>query len=142
MFDHTLLTRNKTGSTERTTLADLQRLFMEVKKHKRTTIIQLSQLNREIEETSRINNNTQHFPMRRDIFGGDSVFHASDYVIVLHRPEVLGITAYGVKNWPVRNAERDKGIIYMHFLKAREGEPKILAFENNLKYNRIDDYKM
>lgn len=136
MFDHTLLTRNKTGSTERNTLADLQRLFMEVKKHKRTTIIQLSQLNREIEETSRINNNTQHFPIRRDIFGGDSVFHASDYVVVLHRPEVLGITAYGPKNWPVTN------IIYMHFLKVREGEPKILAFENNLKYNRIDDYKM
>lgn len=136
MFDHTLLTRNKSGESERSVLADLQRLFMEVKKYKRTTIIQLSQLNREIEEASRINNNAQHFPIRRDIFGGDSVYHSSDYVIVLHRPEILGITSYGPKNWPVAN------LIYMHFLKVREGEPKILVFENNLKYNRIDDYKV
>lgn len=134
MFDHTLLTKNKTGETERATLADLQRLFMEIKKQGKTTIIQLSQLNREIEETSRITNPSQHYPIRRDIFGGDSVFHSSDYVIVIHRPEILGLTAYGPKNWPVNN------LIYMHFLKVREGEPKILVFENNLKYNRIDDY--
>ena len=27
----------------------------------------------------------------------------------------------------------------MHILKNREGEPKFLSFENNLKYNRIDE---
>ena len=135
-LDHTLLTKGKTGDKERETLFELQRMFMEVKKFNRNTIIQLSQMNREIEDKDRITNPTLHFPVRRDIFGGDSVFQASDYVIVLHRPEIIGITAYGNKRpegWPV------KDLVYMHFLKLREGEPKILVFENHLKHNTLEE---
>jgi replicative DNA helicase len=134
ILDHTLLTKGKTGDTERQVLTDLQRLFMEIKKFGKNTIIQLSQMNREIEDKDRINNPNLHFPTRRDIFGSDSLFQASDYVIVIHRPELLGIKSYGINNWPVK----DK--IYMHILKNREGEPKILSFINNLKFNRIDEY--
>ena len=43
------------------------------------------------------------------------------------------IKVYGPKHKPVKNR------IYMHFLKIREGEPKILVFENELKYNRINE---
>jgi replicative DNA helicase len=134
ILDHTLLTKGKTGDTERQVLTDLQRLFMEIKKFGKNTIIQLSQMNREIEDKDRINNPNLHFPTRRDIFGSDSLFQTSDYVIVIHRPELLGIKSYGINNWPVK----DK--IYMHILKNREGEPKILSFINNLKFNRIDEY--
>jgi hypothetical protein len=74
--------------------------------------------------------------MRKDIFGSDSVFQTSDYVVVLHRPELLGIKEYGPSGLPV------KDMIYMHFLKVREGEPKILTFVNNLKYNSIEEYKL
>ena len=91
ILDHTLLTKGKTGESERITLADLQRLFIEVKKYSRTTIIQLSQLNRNIEESDRIANQSMHYPMRKDIFGADSLFQASDYVLVIHRPEIIGI---------------------------------------------------
>lgn len=135
MLDHTLLTRGKSGENERETLFQLQRLFMEMKKLGKTTILQVSQMNREIETTDRIANSSMHYPMRRDLFGGDSVFQASDYVIILHRPETLGIKAYGPSNppLPVKNK------IYMHFLKVREGELKILSFENNLKYNSIEE---
>ena len=134
ILDHTLLTKGKTGESEREVLTNLSRLFMEFKKYGKNTIIQLTQMNREIEDKDRINNPNLHFPTRRDIFGSDSLFQASDYVIVIHRPELLGIKSYGVNNWPVK----DK--IYLHFLKVREGEPKILSFVNNLKFNRIDEY--
>jgi replicative DNA helicase len=134
ILDHTLLTKGKSGESEREILTQLQRLFMEVKKYGKNTIIQLSQMNREIENNERMNNPSLHFPSRRDIFGSDSLFQASDYVIVIHRPELLGIKSYGINNWPVK----DK--IYMHILKNREGEPKILSFINNLKFNRIDEY--
>lgn len=134
ILDHTLLTKGKSGESEREILIQLQRLFMEIKKYGKNTIIQLSQMNREIEDKERINNPSLHFPSRRDIFGSDSLFQASDYVIVIHRPELLGIKSYGINNWPVK----DK--IYMHILKNREGEPKILSFINNLKYNRIDEF--
>ena len=133
ILDHTLLTRSKAGDKERETLYELQKVFMQAKKVGQTTIVQLSQMNREIEGNERILNATMHYPMRRDVFGGDSVFQASDYVIVLHRPEILGLKEYGPSKLPVEN------MIYMHFLKVREGEPKILSFVNNLKFNSIDE---
>lgn len=134
LLDHTLLTKGRQGEKEREILANLQYMFMEVKKYAKNTIIQLSQLNREIETTDRLNNPSMHFPTRRDIFGGESIFQASDYVIVLHRPELLLLKGYGPANWPVANR------IYMHFLKNREGELKVLTFTNDLKHNRIVDF--
>lgn len=133
ILDHTLLTKSKPGADERTTLADLQRVFIKAKKIGKTTIIQLSQLNREIESVDRLQNPSMQYPTRRDIFGGESVYQASDWVLILHRPEILGITCYGVKKLPT------KDMIYLHCIKAREGEPKILSFYNNLKYNSIEE---
>lgn len=133
ILDHTLLIRGKNGDTERDIIADLQKLFMEVKKWGKVTIIQLSQLNRNIESAERINNPLLHYPNRGDIFGSDSVFHASDVLIVLHRPELLNIFKYGRDSMPVRD------IIYCHFLKVREGEQKIIPFINNLKYNSMEE---
>jgi replicative DNA helicase len=134
ILDHTLLLKPNPGQGERETIVELQRLFIEQKKIGLTTIIQLSQLNREIEATERINNPLLHFPQRRDLSSSDSVYQGSDYVIVLHRPEILGLKTYGSNHWPVAN------MIYMHLLKVRDGEPKILSFVNNLKYNSIDEY--
>jgi replicative DNA helicase len=134
ILDHALLTKGRSGESERQILTDLQRLFMEIKKYGKNTIIQLSQMNREIESVERINNPNLHYPTRRDIFGSESLYQSSDYVIVIHRPEIIGIKSYGVSNLPVK----DK--IYLHVLKNREGEPKILSFINNLKFNRIDEY--
>jgi len=133
ILDHTLLTKGGEGLRERETLYELQKLFIEKKKIGKTTIIQVSQMNRNIESVERINNPNMHYPMRSDIFGSDSLFHSSDYVIVLHRPDLLNLEKYGPERKPVFNR------IYMHFLKVREGELKILRFENNLKHNSIDD---
>jgi len=113
ILDHTLLTKGKTGSSERETLFDLERMFMEVKKYSRNTILQISQMNRDIEDKDRISNSSMHFPMRKDIFGGDSIFQASDYVMVIHRPELLGIRVYGLNAWPTEN------YIYLHLLKKK-----------------------
>lgn len=136
-LDHTLLTKGRTGQSEREILSDLQKMLMQCRKctTAKTTILQLSQMNRSIEDKDRISNQTLHYPMRSDIFGGDSVFQASDYVMVLHRPELLlgENNAYGPKPLPVKNR------VYIHVLKNREGNLAILAFQNNLKYNRIED---
>ena len=43
----------------------------------------------------------------------DSIYHTSDYVLVLHRPELLGIEKYGTNSWPV------KDLVYGHFLKNK-----------------------
>ena len=90
IIDHTLLIKDKRGESERKVISDMQRSFMELKKFGKTSIVQLSQMNREIEDKDRISNHLLHYPVRRDIAASDSVFQASDIVIVLHRPELLG----------------------------------------------------
>lgn len=133
LLDHTLLTRGGSSENERQIISNLQYMFMELKKYGKTTIIQLSQLNRNIEAIDRISNPSLHYPMRNDLFGSESVYQTSDYVIVLHRPEIIGIEAYGLGALPV------KGLIYMHLIKNREGEPGIIVFNNTLKYNRMEE---
>lgn len=131
IIDHTLLVKGDSSSSERSTIVDLEKVLIGAKKVGKTSIIQISQMNRNIESSERINNNANHYPQRGDLSSSDAVFQASDYVIVVHRPEMLGISRYGPSNLPVKET------VFMHFLKNREGEVKILKFQNQLKYNNL-----
>lgn len=129
ILDHALLVE---GDTERGTIVDLQKMFIRKKKLSNTSIIQISQMNRNIEQPDRINNPSMHFPLRSDLSASDAIFQASDYVIALSRPELLNIISYGVNHLPVKNK------VYLHFLKVRDaGEPCILEFDNELKYGNL-----
>lgn len=129
VLDHVLLVNGDGG--ERAVIIDLQKMFIRKKKLSNTSIIQLSQMNRNIEAPDRINNPSSHFPMRSDLAASDAIFQASDFVIAIHRPELLNLAIYGVKRLPVK----DK--VYLHFLKVRDGEPCILEFNNELKYGNL-----
>lgn len=129
-YDHTLLTK-QIGSVIETT-SELEKVFIRVKKLPLTSIIQIAQMNREIEKPERINNPSAHYPMRSDLSSSDAMFQASDYVFVLHRPEILNIAEYGPNRLPTANK------VYMHLLKNRDaGKPCILEFENELQYNTL-----
>lgn len=130
ILDHALLVEGQ-GESERGTIVDLQKMFIRKKKLSNTSIIQISQMNRNIEQPDRINNPSMHYPMRSDLAVSDAIFQASDYVTALSRPELLNITAYGIDRLPVK----DK--VYLHFLKVRDGEPFILEFESELKYGNL-----
>lgn len=129
-LDHTLLVN---GDSERGTIVDLQKMFIRIKKLGKISIFQISQMNRNIETSERINNPITHFPMRSDLSASDAIFQASDYVMVLHRPELLNIQYYGVNRLPTANK------VYLHLLKVREGEPCILTFENELCYGDLSE---
>lgn len=129
ILDHALLVE---GESERGTIVDLQKMFIRKKKLSNTSIIQISQMNRNIELPDRINNPSMHFPLRSDLAASDAIFQASDYVVALSRPELLNIISYGVNRLPVKNK------VYLHFLKVRDaGEPCILEFDNELKYGNL-----
>ena len=129
ILDHALLVE---GDSERGTIVDLQKMFIRKKKLSNTSIIQLSQMNRNIEQPDRINNPAMHYPLRSDLAASDALFHASDYVIAINRPELLNLVSYGVQRLPVKNK------VYLHFLKVRDaGEPCILVFDNELKYGNL-----
>lgn len=125
LLDHNLLV-NRCGRTLLDTISDLQKVFIKVKKLPRTTVIQLSQMNRNIEAPERINNPFNHYPMRSDLSSADSIYQASDYVFCIHRPDLYGIKAYGPDRLVVKNK------VYLHLLKIREGEGRNLVFDNEL----------
>lgn len=130
IYDHTLLTK-RVGTTIET-MSELQEVFIQIKKLPLTSIIQLSQMNRNIESPERINNPLAHYPMRSDLSSSDAIFQASDYVLVIHRPEILNIHEYGPDHLPTNNK------VYIHILKNRDaGKPCILEFENDLMYNNL-----
>ena len=130
IYDHALLTKPIGSVIE--TMSELERVFIQVKKLPLTSVIQIAQMNRNIEASERINNPLSHFPMRSDLSSSDAIFQASDYVLVLHRPEILNIQEYGPNHLPVSNK------VYMHILKNRDaGKPCILEFENDLMYNNL-----
>lgn len=132
ILDHTLLVEGQNRESALQVISELQKLFIKVKKLPNTTIIQLSQMNRNIENLERINNPSMHYPMRSDISSADTIFHASDYVICIHRPELLNIQQYGPNRLLVKNK------VYLHILKNRDaGECTILEFDNDLKYNNL-----
>lgn len=132
ILDHTLLVEGQNRESALQVISELQKLFIKVKKLPNTTIIQLSQMNRNIENPERINNPSMHYPMRSDISSADTIFHASDYVICIHRPELLNIQQYGPNRLLVKNK------VYLHVLKNRDaGECTILEFDNDLKYNNL-----
>lgn len=132
ILDHTLLVEGQNRESALQVISELQKLFIKVKKLPNTTIIQLSQMNRNIENPERINNPSMHYPMRSDISSADTIFHASDYVICIHRPELFNIQQYGPNRLLVKNK------VYLHILKNRDaGECTILEFDNDLKYNNL-----
>lgn len=132
ILDHTLLVEGQNRESALQVISELQKLFIKAKKLPNTTIIQLSQMNRNIENPERINNPSMHYPMRSDISSADTIFHASDYVICIHRPELLNIQQYGPNRLLVKNK------VYLHILKNRDaGECAILEFDNDLKYNNL-----
>lgn len=130
IYDHALLTKQIGSVID--TISELERVFIQVKKYPLTSIIQLTQMNRNIENSERINNPLAQYPMRSDLSSADAVFQGSDYVVVIHRPEILGIQQYGPNHLPTTNK------VYMHILKNRDaGKPCILEFENDLMYNNL-----
>ena len=130
IYDHALLTKQVGSILE--TISELERVFIQVKKLPMTSVIQLAQMNRNIEAPERINNPISHYPMRSDLSSSDAIFQASDYVCVIHRPEILNIQEYGKSKLSTTNK------VYIHMLKNRDaGKPCILQFENDLAYNNL-----
>ena len=132
ILDHTLLIKGSSNSdSERSIIVELEKVLISAKKVGKTSILQISQMNRNIESPERLNNPSLHYPQRSDLSSSDAVFQASDYVIIIHRPEILGLLTYGYNNLPT------KDMIYLHFAKNRDGESKILKFINDLKHNNL-----
>lgn len=149
-IDHVLLTKGKQTDNEKGIIDQLCKKMIEVKKwfeaqDMNIIIVLVSQLNREIDQPERRTNPKLHYPNRTDIFAASSLFFASDYLFVIHKPASIdGITkreGYGANKLPVFNPQNeDQPMIYMHVLKERHGQPCILQLLDNFRESRIDEY--
>lgn len=151
-IDHVLLTKGKSGQDERQLVAALYRTMVDIKKIFKTMeipiiIILLSQLNRNIETPERVLNSDLHYPTRNDLFGSSDIFMCSDYVLVIHKPALLGMNAYGksVGEWsrglPIWNPkDNNQAMIYFHLLKQRTGIPKVLMMLDDFKNSSINEF--
>ena len=91
----------------------MSRLSLVLKKKYRAMVILLGQLNDKLEQPDRIKLPQLQYPKKTDLHGGKSVYMISDSVVVVHRPELLHITNYGMKHFPT------KDLVAWHILKSR-----------------------
>lgn len=134
LSDHSLLFKG-TGSGDREMLVDLSKDIMSTKNEGWCSHILLTQLNREIESAARrIPKSPLNYPDQSCLSSSSSIFQASDYVIIIHRPYLLKFVGdtYGPDGLAT-----DIKNLYAHITKNREGETAILTFEADFRHMRI-----
>ncbi len=135
-LDHTLLVAANPGENEIQALAELGKMFIQVRKEFQTCNILIGQMNDKMEGRERRDptNPSLHYPSKTDIHGSKQIYHAADVVMVLHQPVLLNIEHYGKKRFPTQ------GLVALHCLKNRTGEAGLVRLKNNLSNGRFEDY--
>lgn len=153
-LDHTLLTKGKSGEAEKTTIDNLMKMFVALKKELiflgvNVIIMVLSQLNRGVEGKDRVLNPLLHYPTKNDIFAASSVYYSSDYVLITHKPcTIAGITQYygppvGLewpRGLPVFNPDDpEQPMVYWHVIKQRFGKTGIIPMLDEFSTSNISE---
>lgn len=131
--DHSLLFKSTGGDREM--LVDLSKDIMIQKNEGWCSHVILTQLNREIESAPRrVAKSPLNYPDQSCLSSSSSIFQASDYVLIIHRPYLLKFVGdtYG----PDGLSTHIKNL-YIHCIKNREGETSILIFEADFKHMKI-----
>ena len=129
-IDHSWLIKKSSEEREKIqTLYNTAEMLMQVKNDLPIIVLMITQMNRTMEETSRITpGHIGNYPTSSDIFGGDALMQSSDMVIALNRPFKTNINIYGPKKYFT-----DKDLIFMHLLKTRNG-----GDDNNLLFMKAE----
>ena len=127
-IDHVLLSARSDERDDLDLMANTAKLAILLKKRFGAMIILLAQLNGNIETDMRIQAPALHDPKKTDIHGSKQIYWACDNVIILHRPDLLGIPIYSA-----RGMHSDR-LVHVKLLKSRMGRPgDIFLYENLAK---------
>lgn len=128
-IDHALLTKGRTGATEKERIDDLMYRLVYVKKAiseagGHSVGIVLSQMNREIRDKDRIRNKEMHRPGTECLFGASSIEMCCDYILFAHIPAKLNIASYTTFDYPTRVVVNGISyqIPYFELVKQRSGQ--------------------
>jgi hypothetical protein len=123
-LDHTLLVEYLDESSETELVSAFSKIALYIRKKYNALVIVLGQLNDNIESPDRIKTPSQHYPKKGDIFSSRQVYQIADTVIIINRPERLGIEYYGTSKFPT------KDLVAMHILKSRHyGKEGMIRFK-------------
>lgn len=132
-IDHSWLIKKGQGDKDKfDVLYNTAEMLMQIKNELPIIVLMITQMNRTMEEASRLNpGQVANYPTSSDIFGGDALMQSSDMVIALNRPHKANVNIYGPRKWITH-----KDQIYMHLLKSRNSanDDNILFF--NAEFNR------
>ena len=136
-LDHTLLVTPNAGENEIQSLAELGKMFIQVRKEFGTCNILVGQMNDKMESKERRDptNPSLHYPTKTDIHGSKQIYHSADVVMVLHQPILLNLEYYGKKRFPTTD------LVALHCLKNRTGVAGLTRLRNNLTHGRFDTYE-
>ena len=127
-LDHTLLIKKdaKHGNNFMPMLFELGEAFTHIKRTYPCTIIALSQLNRNVDNPDRaVDGKYGNYILTSDIFGSDAMLQHADMLIGMNRPAQQKIKFYG----PQRYIIKDDRTLVFHFLKVRNGDPRMSFFK-------------
>lgn len=131
LFDHSRLFKKSKEESELQMLTELSHMLIELQQEIHCIDIMLSQLNRNIEQPSRAEQQFQ--PMLSDLFGADSIGQDSECVMMINRPnDMYGLTAPYLGQDPV-------GLLALHIEKNRAGQLGMLPFDADLKIFSIKE---
>ena len=146
-IDHALLIKGMEGQNERAKIDDLMYRLVDAKKWiasqgGNSIGLVLSQMNREIRKTERVQNVDMHRPGTECLFGASSIEQCSDYIVISHLPAKLGIQSYTANGLPTRMqvGEEILQIPYFELVKNRTGVSDLtIPMWNKLAFFDFDE---
>lgn len=86
------------------------------------TFVVLSQMNRSIEEASRMEpGRIGNYPTANDIFGADAYMQHASFVVCINRPRQAHLAIYGPNKYVIPVETDDKAMVAWHVIKNRAG---------------------
>jgi replicative DNA helicase len=132
-LDHSLLVEYSTEKGEIELVSKISKTLKALRQELGVLVILLSQLNDKIEDPRR-KDPSHHYPTKTDLHGSKAVYQDSDVVMVLHRPELMGLDTYG------RNAYPTKNLAALHIIKNRDMHQGLVLLKEDLAHARFLPY--
>jgi hypothetical protein len=116
-LDHTLLSNKLDERSDLELQNNTIKAAIRVRQETEALVILLGQFNNDIESTERKTNYGLHYPGRKDIYLGGQPYQGADNVVLLHRPDRIGIQTYGPHRLHTKN------MLHLAGVKTRYGTP-------------------
>jgi len=133
-LDHSLLLETAAYEDRSEMLYSLGKVLTSLKRKYPIAFIILSQLNRSIDNPERNEDGKYgNYILESDIFGADALLQHADILLGVNKPAKQKIRFYG----PDRYIIEDDNVLAFHFLKCRNGEPRLSFFRSQFHIMEI-----